>query len=61
MHKVPKQCVLIYGSTAGGQAPLGSNTPLQSVMSPNSFTKCLTLGEGRAFVNMSTTMLSVGQ
>ena len=38
-----------------------SNTPLQTVASPNSFAKCFTFAEGKAFVKTSATMSSVGQ
>ena len=38
-----------------------SNTPPQTNTSPSSFAKCLTFGEGKAFVRASATMSFVGQ
>ena len=38
-----------------------SHTPPQTSRRPKHSAKCLTLGDGSAFVRMSATMLAVGQ
>jgi hypothetical protein len=61
--KVPDVAVSVNGHTRLVLAFAGpySNTPLQIDSSPSSFAKCLTLGDGNAFVSVSATISSVGQ
>ena len=40
---------------------VSSNTPLQTVTRPRAVAKCFTFADGRAFVSVSATILSVGQ
>ena len=61
-----EMCLLYYNRKAKRVQDLAHvcytypNTPPQTKISPNSFMKCLTLGDGSALVSMSATIMIVG-